>query len=132
MKKWVKELIKYSIAFVLATGLFFLVVSIRNIFNITDKKQIFRFLSDGFVIPGVVFIGAGALVFVSNFGALNGIAYGLKHAVLMLLPFMKKKHQTYAEFLESRKQTPGYIFIFVVGGLFFTLGILFMILFYTC
>ena len=128
MNKKVVALIKYSAASAFGIGVFFLVVGLRNIYSQTSIKEIMRFLSDGFIIPGVLLLCFGVLVAVANMGSFNGIGYALKHAVLMLIPFSKKKHQTYAEYVESKKQTHGYAFLFIVGGVFMVAGIVFLIL----
>lgn len=126
MNKYVVALIKYGSAFLVCVGIFFGVISIRNIYAETELINIIRDLCDGFIIPGVVLIGAGALVFVANLGSFNGIGYAVKHAVLMLIPFSKKKHETYAEYVSKHKEVKGYYFLFIVGGVFLTAGIVFL------
>ena len=94
-------------------------------------QQIYRYLSDGFIIPGVIFIAVGLLIFLSNEGALRGVGYVVKRAVLMLLPFLGAKHETYAEYCANYKKANGFSFFFIIGGLFTLAGIIFTILFYT-
>ena len=130
MKINVKQtILKYAIAFLVASGIFFLTISVCDIFNTTDKQQIYRFLSDGFAIPGVLYLCFGGLLWLSNLGTFHGIGYALKHLVSMLIPLTKKKHETYAEYRETRKTVSGFAFIFIIGGIFLTLGIVFAILF---
>ena len=114
MNKIVKNILKYSISFLIATGIFFLVISIRNIYSTTDLQQIYRYLSDGFIIPGVLFIAVGLLIFLSNEGALRGVGYVVKRAVLMLLPFLGAKHETYAEYCANYKKANGFSFFFII------------------
>lgn len=129
MNKYLKTIIKYSITFAAGVGLFFLVVGLRNIYNQTDIKQIYRFLADGFTIPGVLMLCFGCLLLLSNWGALTGIGYALKHAITMLIPIIPKKHETYAEYCERRKPLKGFGFLFIVGFIFLATGIVFTILF---
>lgn len=124
-------ILKYLIAFLAATGIFFLTISLRSIYTETDLKQIYRFLSDGFTVPGLVFLMLGLLVWLANLGSFNGIGYVIKHLFSMLIPLSPKKHQTYAQYLETRKKTGGYGFLFVIGGIFLLVGIIFLILFYS-
>ncbi len=128
MNKKVVTLIKYSLASAFAIGIFFLVVGLRNIYAETSIVEIMRFLSDGFVIPGVLLLCFGVIVAVANMGSFNGIGYALKHAVQMLIPFTKKKHQTYAQYVESKKPIHGYAFLFIVGAIFAAIGIVFLII----
>lgn len=131
MNSKVVTVIKYLVGFGLAIGIFFLTISLRDIYSQTDTNQIYRFLSDGFIVPGVMFLCIGGLVWLSNAGSLSGIGYALKHLFQMLIPVGKKKHETYADYLETRKQVSGYAFLFIIGGLFFLLGIVFVIMFYS-
>ncbi len=121
--------LKYLIAFLVATGIFFITISIRNIYTLTDKQKIIGALSDGFAIPGVLFIAFGALMWLANLGSFNGIGYVMKHLFMMLIPLSKKKHETYAQYLETRKKVNGFGFLFVIGGVFLLAGIIFMLLF---
>ena len=131
MNQKVVALIKYSVAILFGTGIFFLVVGLRDIYSQTSTAEIMRFLSDGFIIPGILLLCFGALVSVANLGSFNGIGYALKHAVLMLIPFSKKKHQTYAQYLETKKPIHGYYFLYIVGAIFAISGIVFVIIWST-
>lgn len=131
MNKVVKNILRYGITFLVCTGIFFIIISIRNIYSETSLKQIYRYLSDGFVIPGVICIAVGLLVFLSNQGALKGVGYVLKKAVFMLLPFLGNKHETYEEYCKNYKKVNGFYYFFIVGGVFVVAGVVFTILFYT-
>lgn len=126
------EIIKYTISFSIMTGLLFIVISTRKIFSgELDTKQIYRVLTDGFTIPGILFMLVGLLVFLTNQGSLTGLAYGLKRFVKALIPFMNRKTpETYQEYLDSRKKITGYGFLAISGLIFFSVGIIFLILFY--
>lgn len=129
MNKKITFLIKYLIGFIVAGGIFFLAVGLRNIYIETDLKQIYRALADGFTIPGVVFICFFLILWFSNLGSFQGIGYAMKHLISMLVPVNKKKTETYAQHIENQKKVSGYGFLFVIGGLFLLLGIVFTILF---
>ena len=131
MKKYLPTILKYSISSLVAIGIFFIVVSIHNIYSETSAKNIMHYLSDGFVVPGILFLGAGFIVMVANMGAFHGIGYALKHLFVMLLPFLTKKEETYSQYLEKRKQIHGYLFLFVVGSIFLLAGIIFLIIYST-
>ncbi len=122
-------ILKYGISFLVATGIFFLVISVREIYTVTDTQQIYRFLSDGFVVPAAVFLCLGTLIWIANFGVFTGIGYAIKHAVLMLIPLSKKKHETYADYRENKQKVTGFAFLFVIGVIFLIPGVVFAILF---
>ncbi len=131
MNKYLKGLIKYSASFSVAIGMFFLAVCLRNLFSQTEIKQIYRILADGFTIPCVVFLGVGILLLFANWGAFKGIGYALKHLVTMLIPFLPKKHETYAEYCERQKPLHGFGFIFITSFVLAIPTIVFTILYYT-
>ena len=56
-------------------ALFYAVLAVRDIFNLTDKKEILRTLCDAFTVPAVIAFCAGALVFVSSHGVFDGLGY---------------------------------------------------------
>ena len=131
--KFLKTLLYYGICIVIATGLVFGVLAIRDYFSQTDVLQKFRVLSDAFAISGFLFLAVSALVFLSNEGAFDGIGYALKCALKVFIPIIgAKKPENYAEYRE-RKHSKGKISshacIFVTGLVYFVIGMVFMLLF---
>ncbi|MGI6713604.1 MAG: DUF3899 domain-containing protein [Bacilli bacterium] len=126
-----RVILKYAIAIVVAIAFFFLIVGLRNLFKQTELKEIYRILADGFTYPGIFYIGSGFLLFAANQGSFRGIGYALKRFVLMLIPFSKKKHETYADYLAKERTIKGYLFLFIIGGVFLLVAVVFIILFYT-
>ncbi len=126
MKKYLPSILKYSISSLLGVGLFFIVISIQNIYSLTDRKEIMHFLCDGFIVPGILFVGVGFIIMFANMGAFFGVGYTLKHLFRMLLPLNKNREESYAEYLEKRKKIHGYLFLFIVGGVFLLVGLIFL------
>lgn len=122
-------ILRYVIGTLVAIVMFFIAISIRNIYGQTELLEIYRALSDGFTVPGIIFIGFGLLFWFANLGSFDGIGYALKHLFTMLIPFNRKKQGTYAEHLENKKPIHGFGFMFIIGGVFLLTGIIFMILF---
>lgn len=125
-----KYIIKYSIGTLVALGIFFLAISLKGIWMTENKQEIYRALADGFTLPAVIFLGGGLIVFVANRGAFYGIGYAIKWFFVKLIPFTNKKHETYGDYLENRKPMKGYYFLYIIGGVFSILAIIFTILFY--
>lgn len=128
-----KELLKYGIAFAIMTGLLFLILGLRNYFTESlDLVTRYRYLTDAFTLPGALFILVATLIFLTNQGSLTALTWALKRFVRMLIPGMGlKNNQTYYEYVESRKKIAGYLFILISGAIFFIVGMVFLILFYT-
>ena len=126
--------IKYAITYIVALGVFFLTLYLRNFF-ISDlgKAEYYRVLSDAFTIPGIMFISLSILAFVSKKGAFTGLVYALRHVGRMLLPFIIKNDLSYAEYLEAREHRKGLSIVlcfFIVGITFLIGAVVCIIIFY--
>jgi len=92
-----------------------------------------RILGDAFTIPGVVLIMFGFLVLVANGGFFNGLSYAASYAVKLLLPGTSKDMEKYGDYVErkragGKKAAAG--FLFIVGGAFLLIAIVFVALYY--
>ena len=83
MSKLKKYLITLGIGFVIA----FLVANYKDVFAQTELSKIFHILTDSFCVPGVLITGIGALIFVANEGAFDGVTY----AVTSFLDIFRKE-----------------------------------------
>ena len=95
----------------------------------------YRYLSDAFTIPGLLYLMIYALIWASSLGALDGIGYLLKNTVAALIPGMRaKKPASYFEYMEKRKEKRKPInrfrFLLLVGGICLIVAIVFIFLFY--
>lgn len=129
MKNWQINLIKYLSAFLVAVALFFITISLRNIYQESSTLKIMHYLCDGFVVPGVVLLGSGLIVFVYNHGAFHALGYAIKHLFTMLIPLSNKKEERYSDYLSRQRKVKNYLFLFIVGGIFFLVGIVFLIIY---
>ena len=125
-------IIKYSICIAISSLLALGVLLIKEFFTLTDIAQKYRYLSDAFVIPGILFLGFAGLVFVSDEGSFDGVGFALKKALRVIIPFIGLSDETYAEYRERKHRkgkTKGYSCMFFTGLVFFLVGVVFMLLF---
>lgn len=109
--------------------------SSSNIFS-QSKIEMMKILSNAFLLPGVIFMGLGSLIFVSNFGYFGIFDFGFKQFFNQFGSKEKKKafrekypdYYTYTK--EKQKEQAQYTFILFPGILFMLLSALFTILFY--
>ena len=66
----------YLIWSVAAAVLFLLSAVMGDLFHATDAKSALGHLSDCFLIPSVVFVGAGAISWAGTFGVYDMLSYG--------------------------------------------------------
>ncbi len=94
----------------------------------------YRYLCDAFTIPGLLLILFGAVLWVSNHGALDGISYCLRFLVFSLIPGKRlEREEKYGDYVERRSQKPvkGYAFLFVSGLASMAVALVFYALFYS-
>ena len=131
-KRLKTELIKYSVTFMVSFALVAYYAFSRDILNL-DPVGVYRTLCDGFFLPGIFMIFFGLLFIMNSVGALDAISYLLKYAVRTFAPGAFDPMPPYLEYVENRREnrSKGFGFLFVVGGVFLSFSVLFLILFYS-
>ena len=125
-------LIKYGSCAVFVAAMAAFYISQRDFAGgaLVDRYLI---LCDAFTIPGLMLLLVGCLIWVSNMGALDGIAYAINFCVRSLNPGarhgMDEKFGDYVA-RKREKRLKGYGFLFISGGVTMAVAIVFMILFY--
>ncbi len=90
-------------------------------------------LADAFTVPGVIMLGAYALMRVAGLGLFDGVSYTLSYAVHTLIPGMRyRRIDKYYDYKRSREQKRigGYGFLLLVGAGFVFAGVVFTVIFY--
>lgn len=86
MKVSRKNLIKYiAVGLVLAVTVFI----VQKVYQKESLDQIFRYLSDCFLIPGILLTGFYFLAWLGNDGMFDGIGYASKFLTAMFIPSNK-------------------------------------------
>lgn len=100
-----------------------------------SKSEMMKILSNAFLLPGVIFVGLGSLIFVSNFGYFNLFDFGFKQLFNHLgskekrREFREKYPDYYTYNKEKQKERVQYTFILFPGIFFILLAVLFTALF---
>ncbi len=131
MKRFLVKSIPYIIATAFAAAIAAAVYASRGLTAESTQADRYRALCDTFTVPGVLLIAFGALLWVSGEGALTGVSWLVKYAVLSLIPGKTADRVSYGEYLEMRKEKPKHtpVCLFAVGGLFLAVAAVFLILF---
>ena len=133
MKDGRKLLLKYSITVAVGAAVAAFLVWQHDLFGTDSIVRSFHILSDAFVVPGVLLLMVGVLIWVANFGIFDMLGYAGSRVGMMFIPSYKKyDHQTYYDYKERRKdkRISGYSFILHVGLAFFAVGVVFLILYF--
>lgn len=129
-----KKALPYIVNFAVCAVIFIAVIFIRGIAEEGSAVGIMRCLSDGFFIAGIVSIAGGAFTFVGRQGLLDAFIYTCKKIWVSLhnREYREKNRIDYAEYRENKKKkNSSYAHLWIIGGIFVALGILFTVLFYT-
>lgn len=127
-----KLLTKYSICFLVAALIAFVVIWIKGFF--TDSVAVnVQIWADAFSVSGVMFTLFAGMLFISGEGALIGIGFVLRNIVLAFIPMGRMKHEVYADYrarklAEARERH--YSCILVVGLLFLAVGLILNVVWY--
>lgn len=123
--KWIPGLISLGIGL-----LIFLGVLVSNSFWTVGKPDIYRLLSDACIVPAALVGGVGALLFASNKGTFDMLAYGILHFFDRYRP--NARNEQYKDFYEYKlskgeRQRP-VSHMLIVGIIFFLLSWIFSII----
>ena len=127
-----KKLIGYIVNFVIASVITLTVFAIKGFFTESLAVNL-QILSDGFVVSGLMLLAFAGMLFISGEGGLIGIGFVLRNVLLDFLPMGRMKQEVYAKYRERKMKelkehrdicTP------VVGLIFFSIGVLFTVIWY--
>ncbi|MBR5712003.1 MAG: DUF3899 domain-containing protein [Lachnospiraceae bacterium] len=125
------KLIPYAVTTVIAALMAFGVYLTRGVTDASTDADRYRALCDSFTVPGVLLLAFGALLWVAGEGALVGVTWLVKNAILMLIPGKALDRVSYAEYLaehQAKKKGP-HVCIFVVGAVFVLIAVVFLMLY---
>ncbi len=107
----------------------------RGGFEAATRADLWRLLSDAFLIPGLCMVFAGLMTVIINDGFFYGLGYAFNRVKDFCIPGRAalRKMESYGDYVaRKREEKPitGYACLFIVGGAFLLLAILFIALFY--
>ena len=119
-------LIKYAVCFGVEALIAFLVIWSKGFFTDSTAVNV-QILSDAFFVPGILMTLLAGMLYVSGEGALIGIGFVLRNAILAFIPMGRAKHERYADY-RARKlgemKKRNYSCILVTGLFFLIIGII--------
>lgn len=131
-KRAKSNLLKYGISVAVVILMAGYYIGTHDFLNQVRMEQ-YRIICDAFTIPGALLLLMGAMVWLSNEGALSAIGYAGSWLIRRLIPGAALgERETYGEYMERKKEkrVSGYGFLFRVGGISMAIALINMILFY--
>lgn len=95
----------------------------------------YRILCDAFTIPGVILLMVGLLVWISTTGMFDSLGFAFSWLGARLIPGLAlRRNEKYYDYVTRKRgnRAKGYRFLYIVGGVFLAVAIVFFILFYSC
>lgn len=132
-KKTKSRLLKYGIAFAVASAIAVIIMWAKGLFTEKSLKDVYTALCDAFFIPGIMYVFLATLFFIAGEGAFDGLSYAFKMAFYRF-GSSKKRRMTYGEYKEIKAQERegkfSVLFLFVVGLIFVAVSLIMLILYY--
>lgn len=124
--------LRYAIS--IAIGAAIVLIYIFSMINHVKPETtyaLYKIIADGFTLSGVILMGVGLLVIFANNGIFNFLNYTFQWVLSRLIHSMKAAKQSYGDFLADRgKKKVPWLFLLAPGAIYFTVGMVFVILFY--
>ena len=126
------KIIRYSIASFICLVIAFIILLSKGIFSQTETKDVMHILVDAFFVPGIIMLSFGILVFSTNEGTFDMLAYGVRRIfVLLKRNPQDAKYKTFYDYREAQRENKHQFGYLIIVGLFFTaLSLLFLIFYY--
>lgn len=126
------KLRNYAICFVIEALIAFFVIWSKGFFTQSAAVNI-QILSDAFFVSGILMTLFAGMMYVSGEGALVGIGFVLRNAVLTFIPMGRARQERYADYRarkmgEAKKRSNSCIL--VTGLVFLLIGIVFTVIWY--
>lgn len=126
-----KKVLKYVITFAFGAAICVAVLFAREFFSQTETSVIYGDLCDAFFVPGILLCGFGLLVFASNGGAFDMLAFGvIKLADLFRRDLTKVRYRTFYDYRKAQSEKKhSYGFLLIAGLFFLVASVAFLALF---
>lgn len=123
---------KFLIAFAIGLAISVAVFAIRGGFDYAETVLVLQAFCDAFFVPGILLMGFGALLFCADDGVFDMMNYGVMK-VINLTRSKKRRDafpKTFYDYrqMKDEKRKGGFGYLFLVGGVFMALAVLFLIL----
>lgn len=128
-----KKKLSYIITSAFCAVITVVVLLTRETFSQTNTLTVYKDLCDAFFLPGVMTLGFGLLVFVSNGGAFSMLKFSvIKFVDLFRRDLTKVKYRTYYDYKEANKDNKNdFGFMLIIGAVFVAISVVFLILYHS-
>lgn len=125
-----KKVLKYLIPFLICAVVVIIILAVRGSF-VKSGQALMGDLSDAFAVPGMIMTCFGLLVFATNGGSFDMLAFSVRKLFdLFKKDLTKVKYRTFYDYRQAQKETKrSFIHFLVVGVGFLIAGVIFLIVY---
>ena len=129
-----KKILSYLIPTLICLGFSLLIVISKNIFRVSSIKQIMQIVCDGCFAPGVIILCIGLLIWASNEGTFDMLAYGITKIFDVFRKDMSKvKYKTFYDYRVAKQdEKKSFSHLVLVGIIFCGISFVFLMIYYNC
>ncbi len=125
-------LLRYGIAIAAEIGLLFAYFGLVGLFSETSLARIYKLLSDGFLVVGMLAFGIGLLVYFSTLGAFNFLSFTALKIASKFAHTMPIATMSYGDYVNSKKKSNAkFGYLLITGAVFLAVCGIFIALFYS-
>lgn len=126
-----RKILKYLVPIVVCSAVAVLILVGRGSFR-ANGQTLYKDLSDAFFVPGIIMLCFGLLVFATNGGVFDMLAFGvIKLVDLFKRDLTKVKYRTFYDYRQAQQgRRRPYVYLLIIGGAFLLVGIVFFVLYY--
>ena len=115
----------YCAPLIFGVVLFILVTAINGYTRDIEASEKYRILCDAFSVPGMLLIMISALLYLSERGAFDAIAYGLKRLLYAVIPIGAVGD--FYEYKRGKRKSETAVYTLVTGTLFMIPGVILLV-----
>ncbi len=126
-----KKVLKYLMPILICAIATVLILVGRDAF-VKSGQDLMKDLCDGFAVSGIVMLGFGVLVFATNGGTFDMLAYGaIRFFNLFKRDLTKVKYRTFYEYRQAQNEKKrSFLHLIIIGAGFLIVGVVFLIVYY--
>lgn len=125
-----KRILPYLITALIGAAAAVLVICLKSVWALPVRERMGA-LSDAFLLPGAILAGVGLLIFASNGGVFDMLAFAaLMFFNLFRRDMSKRKYKDFYEYREAKKgKHRDMAFMLIVGLVYIAVSVIFLIIY---
>ncbi len=125
-------LLRYGVAIAAEIGLLFAYFGLVGLFSETSFVRIYKLLSDGFLVVGMLAFGIGLLVYFSTLGAFNFLSFTALKIASKFVHTMPIATMSYGDYVNGKKKSDAkFSYLLITGAVLLAVCGIFIAFFYS-